>query len=314
MKKFLHGAVLATIALVGATLIATPVLAAEDRSITFEIGVGFGKSASHDRVKKSNQKVCRNRQWDGMLMGAVRVRYDDIEVHGARWFHDADYPTCDRDAYAVGVGYVMSTEDDGTRGDDDWHASWTPGLAYTWGENKNFTGQEADGTNWRLHNNWQLYNRVAIGYGNEDLDIEVAAHRYGTWNFNHGENFVTVGLALKDLDNNDRNDNGGSTNGDDGTDGNDGEDGTDGTDGTGGDITIVNEITIINNNVVVVNGGTDGQDGTDGKDGTDGEDGTDGDDSDDRGHHNHSGGHDDTNPGGGGNDRGIHNPGGSKHD
>jgi len=180
-------------------LATTPAFA--DNSIMFEVGFGFGKSGSRTDGN-DNAKFCKNRNTGGMTYMAVRLRDDDVELHGARMLHDEDIANCDRDMWAVGLGYVIDTQGEGDAGYDDQYASWTPGFAYTWGENNNFTGQDSDNTNWRQTGNWQTFNRFAVGATTEDnYAVEVAVNRYGSFNPEHGEYFVTVGAMLRDLDN-----------------------------------------------------------------------------------------------------------------
>ena len=185
-----------------AMLVPFTAVASDDQRLLFEVGVGFGPSGSVSG-KSDKLKFCKNRNQGRMVYTAVRYSYDNVEAHVARWWHDdKGAPRCDRDSWAVGAGYIISTEGDGTAGREDVYASWTPGFAYTWGEDKGFTGQDSSNTNWRQTGNWQTFNRVAIGTGNDDYMGEIAVHRYGTWNPEHGEYFATVGLGLKDLDDN----------------------------------------------------------------------------------------------------------------
>ena len=181
---------------------------ANDQSIMFEVGIGFGKSGGRTDGN-DNAKFCKNRNNGRMVMAAVRYRYNDGEAHVARWWHDdGNAPNCDRDSWAVGVGYVLDTQDSGEAGIDDYYATWTPGLAYTWGDNKDFTGQDADNTNWRQTGNFQVFNRVAVGAGGNDGSVELAVHRYGTFNPEHGENFVTIAGSLRDYESPDDGDRG----------------------------------------------------------------------------------------------------------
>lgn len=174
---------------------------ADDQSITFEFGIGFGASSGGRTDGNQLAKFCKNRNHGRLYMGAVRYRYNDGEVHVARWWgDDGDAPRCDRDSWAVGVGYVLDTQDAGEAGLDDYYATWTPGLAYTWGEDKGFTGQDSSNTNWRQTGNFQIFNRVAAGYGGDDGSVELAVHRYGTFNPEHGENFLTIGGTLRDYE------------------------------------------------------------------------------------------------------------------
>ena len=182
---------------------------AQDQSILIEFGIGLGKSGKITKTKeqmanKFNNKFCYHRPQGRQIFGAVRYRYDDVETHVAHWFGEADQARCERDSWAVGLGYVIDTQNDGIQGTDDYYASWTPGIAYTWGENKDFNVQDNTNTNWRMKNNWQMFNRVAVGYGaDEDYAVEVAVVRYGFTNFERtGENFVTIGLMGRDLENN----------------------------------------------------------------------------------------------------------------
>lgn len=177
---------------------------ATDQSIMFEVGFGFGNASGGRTDGNDNAKWCKNRNTGRMFFGAVRYTQDNVEVHVARWFHDEDVAKCDRDTWAAGLGYVIDSQGSGEAGYDDQYVSWTPGFAYTWGEDKAFTGQDADNTNWRQTGNWQTFNRFAIGATTDDnYAVEAAVHRYGTWNPEHGEYFVTVGAMLRDLDGND---------------------------------------------------------------------------------------------------------------
>ena len=186
---------------------------AEDQSILFEIGIGFGASGTVTKSAKQmdnqfNNKFCYHRPSGRMIFTAVRYRYDDVELHGARWWHDVDTERCERDSWALGVGYVFDTQGSGTDGRDDYYASWTPGLAYTWGKDKSFNVQDNTNTNVRLADNWQLFNRVAVGYGEDDYNVEIAVNRYGPIFNNYerkGENFLTVGVGYRELENNDSN-------------------------------------------------------------------------------------------------------------
>ena len=176
-------------------------VASDDQTIMFEIGIGFGNASGGRTDGNDNAKWCKNRNTGRMTYGAVRYSYDDVEVHVARWFHDEEVANCDRDMWAVGAGYVLDTQGDGKAGTDDVYASWTPGFAYVWGDNTDYTGKDDnDGTNWRQTSNWQTFNRFAVGAGGNDGAAEVAVHRYGTFNPEHGEYFATVGLQLRDLD------------------------------------------------------------------------------------------------------------------
>ena len=175
-------------------------VASDDQTIMFEIGIGFGNASGGRTDGNDNAKWCKNRNTGRMTYGAIRYSYDDVEVHVARWFHDEEVANCDRDMWAVGAGYVIDTQGDGKAGTDDVYASWTPGFAYVWGDNSDFTGKDSDSTNWRQTSNWQTFNRFAVGAGGNDGAVEIAAHRYGTFNPEHGEYFATVGLQLRDLD------------------------------------------------------------------------------------------------------------------
>lgn len=191
--------ILLTIAL----LLPFTAVASDDQRLLFEVGVGFGNASGGQSGKSDKLKFCKNRNQGRMVYTAVRYSYDSVEAHVARWWHDdKGAPRCDRDSWAVGAGYIISSEGEGTAGQEDVYASWTPGFAYTWGEDKGFTGQDSDNTNWRQTGNWQTFNRFAVGTGNDDYMGELAVHRYGTFNPEHGEYFATVGLGLKDLDDN----------------------------------------------------------------------------------------------------------------
>ena len=167
-------------------LLPLTVQAQQDQSILFEIGVGFGTSTS------TTSNACGNRSSDRPIFAAVRYRYDDVEIHGATWKGAG----CNRDAIAVGVGYVIDTQGDGLAGRDDVYASWTPGVSYVWGQ---------DTTTSRLENNVNMFNRVAIGVSDENAFVELAVNRYGRILKNYdttGENFVSVGVGWQNLVNN----------------------------------------------------------------------------------------------------------------
>lgn len=191
--------------LIGAILFSSTIIA-DTRAILLEFGFGFGKSGSveysNDEQKTLNLSLCRNRNSGRMQFIALRYRQDNVELHGATWWHDNEIATCNRDSYAVGLGYVFSSEDADIEGQEDLYLTWTPGIAYTWNDNKTFKNQTEDNTNYRLVSNFQIFNRVAVGAGNRNMMVEVAAHRYGAFEQNHGENFVTIGLGLKDLEDN----------------------------------------------------------------------------------------------------------------
>jgi len=173
---------------------------AADETIMFEVGFGFGGSGKVTKSKaeldnKFNNKFCYHRPQSNSIYGAVRYRYDDVEVHAARWVSSADQARCERSSWAVGLGYVIDTQTGtGQENVDDVYASWTPGVAYTWGGNTDFNVQDNTNTNWRLKDNWQMYNRVAVGGGSKDYNAEVAIARYGLIAGDYerkGENFIT---------------------------------------------------------------------------------------------------------------------------
>lgn len=192
------------IAIVAAMLFAsTAATAGDDHRILVEFGFGFGHSSGAVTDKNPDSKWCKHRNRGRMKMGAIRYQHNDVEVHFARWTGDhGNAVVCDRDMNAFGVGYVLSTYDDGELGREDEYATWTPGLAYTWGRDRVFTGKDSDNTNWRQTGNFQVFNRVALGATGTNSYAEVAVHRYGTFNRDHGENFVTVGIGWLDLDDN----------------------------------------------------------------------------------------------------------------
>ena len=183
-----------------------PFAQADDNQILVEFGFGIGKSASVSN-KSDTSKWCKHRNRGGLTTIMVRARNNDRELHVARWWgDDGSAARCDRDAWAVGVGYVIDTISDDERGTEDAYASWTPGLAYTWGDDRGFKGEDSDNTNWRLTGNFQVFNRLAVGVpftngedGNDGI-VELAAHRYGTFDPDHGENFLTIGVGLRDFD------------------------------------------------------------------------------------------------------------------
>jgi len=167
-------------------MLAVPLVAyAADETIIFEVGFGFGGSGKVTKSKaeldnKFNNKFCYHRPQSNSIYGAVRYRYDDVEIH------------------------VIDTQTGtGQENVDDIYASWTPGVAYTWGGNTDFNVQDNTNTNWRLKDNWQMYNRVAVGGGNKDYNGEIAIARYGLIAGDYerkGENFITVGLGIRDFD------------------------------------------------------------------------------------------------------------------
>lgn len=181
-------------------LVPLTVMAQDDQTLMFEWGFGFGNASGGRTDGNDNAKFCKNRNTGRMMYGAIRYSYDNAEVHVARWFHDEEVANCDRDSWAVGAGYILDTQGDGKAGTDDVYASWTPGFAYVWSDNTDFTGKDRDGTNWRQTSNWQTFNRFAVGAGGNDGAVELAAHRYGTFNPEHGEYFGTIGLQLRDLE------------------------------------------------------------------------------------------------------------------
>jgi len=187
-------------------------IAQSDQAIMFEIGVGFGGSGKVTKTKeqlanKFNNKFCYHRPQSRMIYGAVRYRYERAETHIARWFNDADTERCGRDSWAVGLGYVLDTQDIDADGVDDVYATYTPGIAYTWGADKKYNVQDNTNTNWRLHDNWQMYNRVAVGTGDKDYLGEVAVVRYGSIISDYertGESFLTVTVGARDYDSADK--------------------------------------------------------------------------------------------------------------
>ncbi len=185
------------------------VFAASDQTIMFELGIGFGGSGKVSKTKeqlanKYNNKFCYHRPQSRMVYGAIRYRYDRVETHVARWFNDTDQARCGRDSWAAGLGYVLDTQDINANGVDDMYATYTPGIAYTWGKNKDFNVQDNTNTNWRLKDNWQMYNRIAVGGGNKDWNGEVAVVRYGLIVADDyertGENFMTLSVGARDWD------------------------------------------------------------------------------------------------------------------
>jgi len=192
-----------------ASTIATAPAFAGDESIMFELGIGFGQSGGTSKTAEElanpfNNKFCYHRPSSRMVYGAIRYRYDRVETHVARWFNESDQERCDRNAWAVGLGYTLDTQDIDGNSVDDYYATYTPGIAYTWGDNKEFNVQDNTNTNWRLKDNFQMYNRVAVGGGTVDGLAEVAIVRYGniisTDYERKGENFVTLTLGARDFD------------------------------------------------------------------------------------------------------------------
>jgi len=202
MKKAILAIALAS------AMFSVPVQAESDQAIMFELGIGFGNSGSVTKTKeqlanKFNNKFCYHRPSSRMVYGAIRYRYERAEAHVARWFNDSDQERCERDSWAAGLGYVFDTQDVEADGLDDFYATYTPGIAFTWGENKEYNVQDNANTNWRLHDNFQMYNRVAVGGGNDSTVAEAAVVRYGNPIANYertGENFVTLSLGFRDYD------------------------------------------------------------------------------------------------------------------
>jgi len=205
MKK-----ILLTIALL---LPLTAIADAARQVLMFNIGVGFGESG---RVVKTeaelanpfNNKFCFHRPSSRMVYGSISYRYKDAEAHVARWFNETDTARCNRDSWATGLGYVLDTQNINRNGPDDAYATYTPGIAYTWGKNKEFNVQDNTNTNWRLKDNWQMYNRFAVGQGNRSYNTEVAIIRYGLPMDDYertGENFMTVGVGYRKWKEDDKN-------------------------------------------------------------------------------------------------------------
>lgn len=183
-------------------------VSAADQAIMFELGFGFGHSSKVTKTEDElanpfNNIFCYHRPSSTMSYMAVRYKYDRVESHVAYWMNESDKPKCDRNSFAVGLGYVFDTQDIGGNSVDDIYATYTPGIAYTWGKNKDFNVQDNTNTNWRLKDNWQMYNRVAVGAGNEDMLAEVAVVRYGLPVVDYerkGENFMTFTVGWRDFD------------------------------------------------------------------------------------------------------------------
>lgn len=170
---------------------------AEANSVVFEIGIGIGSSGNVTKTEKEMRRPynvvrwCVNRPSSRLKFVGVRYRQGDVEAHYARWWHDSKDRNCDRTSNAVGLGLVLQTGGSS-------YASWTPGIAYTWGSDKDFTNEREDNTNWRLSNNFQVFNRLAIGLS---PSIEFAYTRYGLKKEN-AETFATVGFLLTTADSN----------------------------------------------------------------------------------------------------------------
>lgn len=166
---------------------------ASDKGFLIEFGLGFGKSGQQSKSnnKKADFSLCKNLKSGGLKYAGLRLNNDEIELHGARMWHDnKGNSNCDRDSYALGLGYIIK----GNR--DDNFIAFTPGIAYTWSDNKDFRDQESDGTTWRLHSNVQFFSRLSIGSDK----AQVALVRYGSFEPNHGESFVTVALGATNSD------------------------------------------------------------------------------------------------------------------
>jgi len=195
--------------LAGSTAISTSVQAA-DETIMIEVGFGFGTSSRVTKTAKElanafNNKFCYHRPSGTPVYGAIRYRYDNVEAHVGGWLVSTDQPRCDRDSYVVGLGYVFDTQTgSGDESVDDFYASYTPGISYTWGRNKDFNVQDNTNTNWRLKDNWQMFNRLAIGGGNESAVVgEVGVVRYGNPLSDYersGETFFTIAVGKLNYD------------------------------------------------------------------------------------------------------------------
>ena len=100
-------------------------------------------------------------------------------MHIAHWFGT-------RGNTAVGIGLTASTEGDGQRNDEFFHASGTAGLSYVFQ------------TNSVLSNHFQPYLRLTAGANvasEGDLEVEFSYLRYG---FEVAEQFGAIGLRVND--------------------------------------------------------------------------------------------------------------------
>lgn len=164
---------------------------AKERSIMIEFGFGFGNSAAIKRAKDRKVMACKELQADRLSIVAIRVRNDDAEVHVARFWGDTSHKQCDRSSYAIGIGKVFET-------DNDSYVSVTPGVAYTFGDRKTYTGQHVARSNWRLEDAFQIFGRAAVGVRSNSSKIEFAATQYGLLKDHHSESFLTVAIGSID--------------------------------------------------------------------------------------------------------------------
>ena len=120
----------------------------------------------------------------------LRVVHNNFEAHAAQWWNSDDDPIPVQRAF--GLGYNISTEGKGTRGNDDTHASWTPGLALVldgWTPNKDTP---------------HIYNRFNVGTEiGRDFDVELGAVFYGLPHYDFEAAFWTLGLRYNDRVDND---------------------------------------------------------------------------------------------------------------
>jgi len=185
-----------------------PVSAFADSSIGIEFGFGFGESGARTDSNNKKFRLCRNRNWGGLTTVLIRAKKDNIELHGGRWWHDTDSPNCNRTSNVIGLGYEFSTEGSGLAGQRDEYITYTPGISYVWGPTKAFsfmrTTEDDTSTNWRLSTGWHMFNRVAVGFGDENSAVEIAVSHYGLFNDSkvNQEEFLTFGVFKKKLDNN----------------------------------------------------------------------------------------------------------------
>ncbi len=137
-----------------------PAFAGDDKSVSVEFIWGIGGTTSNKGF-------------------TIRAGQDNAEVHIAHWFGT-------RGNTAVGIGLTASTEGNGQRNDEFFHASGTAGLSYVFQ------------TNSVLSNHFQPYLRLTAGANvasEGDLEVEFSYLRYG---FEVAEQFGAIGLRVND--------------------------------------------------------------------------------------------------------------------
>jgi hypothetical protein len=276
-------------------------------TIGIEFMWGIGESSS--KTEGFESKFCKNRTWGALKGFGFYISNENLEAHISKYNHDTDAENCNRSNWALGLGPKISTKD--YKEHDDFYLDWSVGLVYRFNET------------WRDHGNLSLYNRFRAGVSMIDNDDEQVSLELGWLNYggffepNHGEDFLTLGINLQDLDPKSY-----SLEGDgDGKDVNNDDDDSGNGEGNEEDesiTTIINNYNTTNNyidnsvvnnitetttnNTTNNNTTTDGGDGDGGSDGGDGDDGT------------GDGEYQDTNKGGGNDPSGVDpdNPGKKK--